>query len=392
MEILELILNHKISFSTQSESYLLLEGQLLKAAGGVYDGGDKISLTNNGIMYLFRNIRYELSGREIETIFNPGQATTMLGLLKYPDDYAKTLGFNILWFKDTNTAADTDNNLGFNARQDYIIKQPNPKGYFSFYIPLNHIFGFCVDYTKVIYGMTQTLTLTRGNDNDAIFKAVGVDAGRVRLDTITWFMPYVMPADKNKMELYKIIERKALVPVGYRMIQCDSIEVPQAITLTWRLGIQSSPEVPRFIIVGFQTNKYNNQETNPALFDNINLRNMHVKLNALRYPEVDYKVLFTRNQLSRLYNDTATFRKLFFNIDKLVSNPYINPPDFRRLYLLVVFDVTKQSEKLKYSITDIQIKADFEANVPANTMAYAVIISDRLMNFQSYGNKFSVVI
>ena len=316
----------------------------------------------------------------------------MLGVLKYPNNYAKTLGFNILWFKDTSPDADKDSNSDFNARQDYIIKQPNPKGYFSFYVPLSHIFGFCVDYTKVIYGMTQTLTLTRGNDNDAIFRAAGVDAGRVRLNTITWFMPYVIPADKNKMELYKIIEKKTLIPVGYRMIQCDSIEVPQAITLTWRLGVKSSPEVPRFIIVGFQTNKYNNQESNPALFDGVTLRNMHVKLNALRYPEVDYKVSFTRNQFSRLYNDTATFRKLFSNIDKLVSNPNINPPDFRRLYPLVAFDVTKQSEKLKYSITDIQIKADFEANVPANTMAYAVIISDRLMNFQSDGNKFSVVI
>ena len=34
----------------------------------------------------------------------------------------------------------------------------------------------------------------------------------------------------------------------------------------------------------------------------------------------------------------------------------------------------------------------FNANVAANTQAYAVIISDRLINFQSDGNKFSVVI
>ena len=34
----------------------------------------------------------------------------------------------------------------------------------------------------------------------------------------------------------------------------------------------------------------------------------------------------------------------------------------------------------------------FSANVAANTQAYAVIISDRLINFQSDGNKFSVVI
>ena len=57
-----------------------------------------------------------------------------------------------------------------------------------------------------------------------------------------------MPADKNKMELYKIIERKEKIPVGYRMIQCDSAPVPQTSSFTWRLAVKSSPEVPRFIM------------------------------------------------------------------------------------------------------------------------------------------------
>ena len=68
-----------------------------------------------------------------------------------------------------------------------------------------------------------------------------------------------MPADKEKMELYKIIEKKETLPVGYRMIQCDSNSVGQKTSFTWRLGFKSSPEVPRFIIVGFQTNKSGNK-------------------------------------------------------------------------------------------------------------------------------------
>ena len=75
----------------------------------------------------------------------------------------------------------------------------------------------------------------------------------------------------------------------------------------------------------------------------------------------------------------------------MLSNQNITPADYRNLYPLFLFDVSKQSEKLKYSSTDIQIKMHFNANVPANTIAYAVIISDRLINFQSDGNKFSVV-
>ena len=64
------------------------------------------------------------------------------------------------------------------------------------------------DYDKVLYGTKQTLTLTRNNDEDAIFKANGVDAGKITLNKVSWFMPHVMPADKKKMELYKIIEKK----------------------------------------------------------------------------------------------------------------------------------------------------------------------------------------
>ena len=88
----------KINIETQdifkhpSESFLLIEGRLTKADGTAYANADNISLTNNGIKYLFRDIRHELLGQEIEKINYLGQATTMLGLLKYPDDFSKSKG------------------------------------------------------------------------------------------------------------------------------------------------------------------------------------------------------------------------------------------------------------------------------------------------------------
>ena len=204
-------------------------------------------------------------------------------------------------------------------------------------------------------------------------------------------MPHVTPADKDKMELYKIIERKEKIPVGYRMIQCDSATIPQTNNFSWRLSVKSSPEVPRFIIVGFQTNKIGNQKTNPSIFNNVNVSNIYVMLNSTRYPTADYNISFLNQKYSRVYGDAAEFRSKFFNMDELISSPNINPSDFKSLYPLFLFDVSKQSERLKYSTTDIQIKMHFSANVPANTQVYAVIISDRLINFQSDGNKFSVV-
>ena len=396
-------------FTHPSESYLIIKGRLLKADGTAYAHANRVTLANNGIMYLFKRIRYELSGQDIENITNLGQATTMLGLLKYPDDFSKSKGLNHLWYKDTkNTTvldpADNNYNAGFKIRHDYIFGKVDgdvrPIGSFSFRIPLKHIFGFCEDYDKVVYGLKHTLTLTRDNNNTAIhkFNDPGVDGndrlalGQVILSDITWFMPHVIPADEDKMKLYKIIERKEKIPVGYRMIQCDSATIPQDSTdFSWRLAVKSSPEVPRFIIIGFQRNGYNQQTTNPSIFTGVDVSNMYVMLNSTRYPAVDYNINFLENQFSRVYGDVANFRSKFFNMDELISNPNINPSDYKDLYTLFLFDVSKQSEKLKYSTTDIQVKMIFRTPIPANVQVYGVIISDRLINFQSDGNKFSVV-
>ena len=398
-------------FTHPSESYLIVEGQLLKADGTAYNRANEVTLANNGIMHLFKRIRYELSGQEIENIMNVGQATTMLGLLKYPDDFSKSKGLNQLWYKDTKVSAIMDEanvnfNAGFKIRHDYIFGKADgdvtPVGSFSFRIPLKHIFGFCEDYDKIVYGLKHTLTLTRNNDNDAIYKRIVLDGagndtlpyGKVLLEKITWFMPHVMPADEDKMKLYKIIERKEKIPVGYRMIQCDSASVPPGAisSFSWRLAVKSSPEVPRFIIIGFQHNGINFQTTNPSIFSNMNVSNMYVMLNSTRYPTTDYNISFPKQRFSRAYGDATDFRSKFFNMDELISNPNINPSDYKDLYSLFLFDVSKQSEKLKYSTTDIQVKMFFRGEVPAGTQVYGVIISDRLINFQSDGNKFSVVV
>ena len=395
-------------YTHPAESFLEIEGQLLISANDTpYINGDKIALINNGIMYLFSDVRYHLASHEIEVLQNPGHASAMLGMLKYPDDFNKSQGLNQGWVPDEEEGTPIQGNSGFIKRRNYIINMvegAGNKGKFNFRIPLKHFLGFCEDYKKILYGMQQRLTLTRTGDNNAIFKgqnaannAVVAD-GKVKISKISWFMPHVIPSDAYRLQLNKIIERKEKIPVGYRMLQCDNMPVPSGAPFTWRLGVKSSPDIPRFIIVGFQTNKNNNQTANTAIFDNCNVRNIYVTLNAKRYPDTDYEENFLINKFSRIYGDAATFRKKFYNMDELLSNPGINPINYKKLFPLYVFDVSKQSEKLKTSVSDIHIKAFFDpdaagaANPPAGTIAYAVIISDRLFHFVSDGSKITNIV
>ena len=112
---------------------MIFEGGLTKAA---YANAGDIALTNNAIIYLSCRIEYHLSNQLIESLNYPDQATTMLGLLKYPDDFSKAQGLNQLWYKDTATTATKADNNGFAAKYAYLIQSPTVKGTFSFRIPM----------------------------------------------------------------------------------------------------------------------------------------------------------------------------------------------------------------------------------------------------------------
>ena len=200
--------------------FLLVEGELTETDGSRYTAGSDIALCNNGIMHLFSNAKYEFAGQEIENVNNPAIAGILMGLAKFPFDYSAGAGLMQCWAPNT---ADSQviNTKGYEARKKYIIAKSVPIGTFGFIVELENVFGFVEDYGKVTYGMRQKLTLVRKGDNDAILRASGVKAGKVNLTKIAWMMPRVLPSDKAKAKLYKMIADKTpKINVGFRMRQC----------------------------------------------------------------------------------------------------------------------------------------------------------------------------
>lgn len=372
-------------------SYLEIEGRLVKDDGAVYADADMISLTNNALMYLFSNVKYSLNGTEIESMNHPGYASTMLGSVKYTPDFKDGPGLMQCWYPDTAKDA-AQENTGFMIRQGYIIKKSNPKGTFNMIIPLEHIFGCCEDDDKIKYGFTHQLILTRSTDsNDAIFRADAAANGKVDLSKISWMMPKVQLNDAAKFDLYKIIESKAVLEIGYRMRQCSTISIPQSTTMTWRVGVRSLPEVPRWIIVGLQTDKKNNQTKNASLFDHCNLSNMYVTLNGTKYPHLDANADFSKMKFTQFYKNMMDFTRDYYGMDPLIGNASMRPSAYAELTPLYIFNVTKQNERLERGIVDITIEMQFKENVPANTHAYALILSDRDIKFKSDGKKMNIV-
>ena len=122
------------------------------------------------------------------------------------------------------------------------------------------------------------------------------------------------------------------------------LSVPESISFTWRLSVKTSPEKSRFIIVGFQTAKDGDQTKNTSMFDHVNLRNAYVMLNSDRYPAVHYNLSFANQKCSRVYGDAALFEVKFFGMDELITQSNITPSDYKTLYLLFTFDVSKRKK------------------------------------------------
>ena len=73
---------------------------------------------------------------------------------------------------------------------------------------MKHIFGFCEDYDKIVYGLKHNLTLVRKTDDDTIFRGAAAAVGKVSLDKISWFTPHIISADAESFPFTKILNQK----------------------------------------------------------------------------------------------------------------------------------------------------------------------------------------
>ena len=407
---IQIDINSNDIYTNPAKSYITIKGQIKRENNNaVFDVADEITLVNNAMMFLFSEVKYSIGSTIMERVNNPGQTSSMLGYLSLPDDFSTSSGLMMCWSKDTTVNANSSEfspsqaapaagytptrnaeyNQGFAARKG-LLNSANPRGSFSCIIPLDHMFGFA-EYDKVIYGVKHSLTLARNsNDMLSLFRA-GAANGKIDLKSITWRMPQVKPSFVKLGELREIIQSKVEIPVYYRARTSESTSVPQSQQFSWRLSVTGGVEKPRWIIVGFQTDKNTAQTQNPAIFDHLDLSNAYVTLNSERYPMTDITTNFASNDYTQLYEMFDSFKKEYYGYNSLVGGTQVNFSAYKSLFPIIVFDVRRQSERLKSGVVDIQLKFFFSTPVPANTFAYATTISDRQYSMKSDGTNMTMI-
>jgi hypothetical protein len=362
-------IQHQDVCTLPSASMLYIEGKLVKIDGKELPA--TVKFVNNGILFLFDEIWYEIGGATVDKVRNPGLTTIMKGLASYGSNESRRL-----------------QNAGWTPTHDD-VKIADDNGNFSVCIPLKMIMGFAEDFRKVVLNVRQELVLRRSNtDSNAIF---GTDAAgvKVQLTKVLWKMPHIVAGDVERLKLLNIIEKKMDLDMPFRSWELHEQPLLQETQRqSWSIKTTTQLETPRYVIVGFQTDRKNNVLKDMSKFDHCHLENIKLYLNSEMYPYDNLNLNFDNNQFALLYEMYADFQKSYYETK---SEPVLTPIDFKNFAPLCIIDCSKQKETTKRGSVDLRLEFETSKIIPGATACYCLILHDRLVKYNPFSSKVQVL-
>lgn len=343
------------------DSFLLLEGKITAAVGD-NNAAIATTLVTNPFAHLFEEIRYELNGHVIDKCKNVGITTTMKGYASFNESEAKTY---------------------WNYGGTFLDEQGN----FSVCLPLKTLMGFPEHYDKIIVKAKHELVLLRAKNDDAMFQQE--KAPQVELFRVHWHVKHVKVSDSEKMQLLNVekLQKDIVLPFrSWDLYECPLIA--DSTKQTWMVKTATQMEKPRYVILGLQKNRKHISK-NSSQFDHCDIIDVKLFLNSESYPYDNMNINFKQKQFEILYNMYANFQKSYLNRE---SAPLFDRSKFATDAPLVVIDCSKQIESVKSSSVDVRILIETRKPIPANTIAYALIIHDRVVQYNPFTNMVAILI
>lgn len=351
-------------YTLPSESRLLIEGVLTKSTKSTTDPvPSSEGFIDNAMAYLFSEIRYELNGIEIDRARNPGMTSTLKGLVSFTSADIPHLQ-NAAWgLQDRNAE------------------------HFSFCIPLRMLLGFAEDFRKIIINLKQELILLRDRSDHNVYVCKTDNVSfNLTLTNIQWQVPFLRVSDEYRLKLMNILKNNAKLMIPFRTWElCEYPNVPSSTsTLNWPVKLTSHIEKPRFIIVGFQTDRSYKLEAENDKFDHCNVRNIKLFVGTQVFPYTPLNVNFNKNQFSVLYENFVNFKSKYYHPQGDELRSFVTPTQFLKSFPIWVIDCSRQSETVKTGSVDIRLEIDASTNFPVSTHAFCLIISDTLFEYSPF--------
>ena len=324
-------------------SYIELNFDVLHAANNNrYVDDNDIRLVNLGPIALFSNYKLTTSsGKHLEEISHAHIVRLMYKLLTSSKD-------------SDDLSICFDRNCG--RRKNELTNNKNIKGKYHITIYLKDIFGFAEHQEKGTYGLGYKLTLTRNTDNAVLNKDNAVVNGRVKINSLDWYVPHYSPNLEEFIKLMTQIKKNTPTQLIYIERSVFMKEVNTQNLWTFELGTQEGINVPIWIFVAFQQNdRENNQNLNNDTFYRPLVTSAQCIIGTEKYPDSGILLNYNDDDYSQGYGQIKEAFKALTK-DNLLQ-PYISDDDFRS---------SNNGDNIGYNIYvfDLRYQKNFESSQP----------------------------
>ena len=270
-------------------SYIELKFDVLQAAtDNRYVDANDIRLVNLGQIALFSSYKLTTSsGKHLEEISHAHIVSLMYKLL-------------------TSSKDSDDLSIGFNRNRDKrkrdLTNNKNIKGKYHIRIYLKDIFGYAEHQEKGTYGLGYKLTLTRITDNAVLNKDNAVANGRVKINSLDWYVPHYSPNLEEYNKLMTQIRKNTPTLLHYPERSVLMKEVKTQNLWTFELGTQEGINVPIWIFVAFQQNdRQNDQNLNNDTFYRLLVTSAQCIIGTEKYPDSSIFLNYNDDNYSQGY-------------------------------------------------------------------------------------------
>ena len=296
-------------------SYLELNFDVLKAAtNDRYANTDDIRLTNLGAIALFSVYKLVTSSnKHLEEITHAH--------------------FVSLIYKIVMSSKDSDDlSIGFDRnrgrRKNELSNNKNIKGKYHTTIYLKDILGYAEHQEKATYGLGYRLILTRNTDNAVLNKDNTVVVGRVKINSLDWYVPHYTVNLEEYTKLMTQIKKNTPTLLHYVKRSVFMKEVNTQNLWTFELGTQEGINVPIWIFVAFQqSDRQNDQNLNNDTFYRPPVISTQCIIGTEKYPDSGNLLNYNDDDYSQGYGQIKEAFKALTK-DNLLQ-PYISEHDFR---------------------------------------------------------------
>ena len=226
------------AYKCLQNSYISLEFEVLKNDNTRYANGDEISLVNFGPVALFSEAKLTTSsGKHLEKVDNLHPMSLMYKLLTRSQQTSQLM----YGFEESTT-----------IRRQELTSNKTEKGTCFVRIKLKDLFGFA-DQEKITYGLGYTLTLKRNSSNDAIIRGKGVDAAKIDVKDLSWYIPHYVPSLENQqLVLNRVLNKDPKLFYTERTVFRKDVNTNNNWTFELdNSGGEAVQSTPTFVIFGF---------------------------------------------------------------------------------------------------------------------------------------------